>query len=60
MANRKPRKLTDEQVRAIRDELGTHCCACGHKRTYRDIGAAFGVTQVTVHNIATGKSRMSA
>jgi len=55
-----PRKLTDEQVRKIKADLVGRCSACGRKDSYKTIGERYGVTAVTIHNIAHGLSRVAA
>ncbi|MBH1992469.1 MAG: hypothetical protein I8H86_06240 [Sphingomonadaceae bacterium] len=55
-----PRKLTDDQVRLIRADLEARCGHCGGRDTYRQIGERYGVSAVTIHKIATGKSRVAA
>lgn len=50
------RKLTEEQVKAIKAALSTPCTCCGHEASYRELGDKFGVSAVTIFNINRRKS----
>ena len=55
-----PKKLTDDQVRAIRAEAATPCACCGRSETLRAIAARYGVSHVMVRKIITGQARVAA
>lgn len=50
------RKLTEEQVKAIKAALSAPCKCCGHEASYRELGDKFGVSGVTIFNINRRKS----
>lgn len=56
--NFQPRKLSDQQVREIRNLMCD--CAPGARPTLRSMAAKFGVSHVMIHKIAAGQARRRA
>lgn len=56
MGNPRAKKLTASQARAIFERYVEAAPAGFRQPTYAMIGAEFGVSAVTVHNIVRGKS----
>lgn len=44
-------KLTEDQVRAIREQHGKACPHCGKRTSMADLGKIYGVSTVAIRNI---------